>query len=493
VRVFNTLSGAKEDFVPARPPFVSMYVCGVTPYDMSHLGHARTYVTFDVVSRYLRARGFEVKYVRNFTDVEDKIIKKANAEGVGALEISERYIAEYYKDMASLGVGMPELEPKVSTSMPEIIQLIERLVANGSAYAVDGDVYFAVQSFPTYLKLSKRTFDEMEAGARVEIDQRKKNPMDFALWKSAKPGEPSWESPWGKGRPGWHIECSAMAFEHLGESIDIHGGGRDLIFPHHENEIAQSEAASHVPFAKYWLHAGMLNIDDTKMSKSLGNFFTIREVLKHVDPEAMRLFFLTAHYRSPLNFELDKTPEGDPRFIGIEQAEKRLGYIYRTLLRADTFVGVTPENEKPVFRQELVDGAWPAFCKEMDDDFNTAAAISSLSPLLSYINELVDKPPKPRDQAVNTAARLARELRRCGAVLGVFTANPAEKTKERQRTLIRLKNIDVQHVEALLNERQAARAEKRFADADALRAKLTELGIWVTDSTQGSHWEVSDD
>jgi cysteinyl-tRNA synthetase len=492
VRVFNTLSGAKEEFAPARPPVVSMYVCGVTPYDMSHLGHARTYVTFDVVSRYLRARGFEVKYVRNFTDVEDKIIKKGNTEGVAASEIAERYIAEYYKDMASLGVSMPELEPRVSTSMPEIIELIERLIKAGSAYVIDGDVYFAVGSFPTYLKLSKRSFDEMEAGARVEVDERKKNPMDFALWKSAKPGEPTWDSPWGKGRPGWHIECSAMAFAHLGETIDIHGGGRDLIFPHHENEIAQAEAASHVPFAKYWLHAGMLNIDDTKMSKSLGNFFTIREVLKHVDAEAMRLFFLTAHYRSPLNFELDHSASGEPIFVGIEQAEKRLGYIYRTLQRVDTFVqGASAEGS--TFRPELVEGTWPAYCKEMDDDFNTAAAISSLSPVLSYLNELVDKPPKPRDQAQRTAARLAKELRRCGAVLGLFTADPHEKTQARQRHLIRARSIDVAHVEALLNDRQAARAEKRFTDADALRAQLTALGIWVTDGAQGSHWEVADD
>ncbi len=494
MRVFNTLSGTKEDFAPAHPPRVLMYVCGVTPYDMSHLGHARTYVTFDVVSRYLRARGFAVSYVRNFTDVEDKIIKKANAESLDATTVAERYIAEYYKDMESLGVSVPEIEPRVSTSMPEIIALIERLVGGGQAYAVDGDVYFSVDTFPSYLKLSKRNVEDLEAGARVEVDERKRNPMDFALWKSAKPGEPTWDSPWGKGRPGWHIECSAMAFRHLGESIDIHGGGRDLIFPHHENEIAQSEAASHVPFAKYWMHAGMLNIDDTKMSKSLGNFFTIREVLKHVDAEALRMFFLTAHYRSPLNFDLERREGGQVRFIGIEEAEKRLSYVYRTLAKLDLLAQESRnESDGAVFRPELIDGTWPAFCKEMDDDFNTAAAVSSLSPVLSYSNELCDKPPKPREQAARTAARLAQELRRCGAVLGVFGAEPIEKTRARQAALIEARKIDVARVESLMADRQTARAEKRFADADRLRAELATLGVSVKDGPQGSRWEVGED
>jgi cysteinyl-tRNA synthetase len=493
MRVFNSMTGTKEELVPAEPPKVKMYVCGVTPYDMSHLGHARTYVTFDVVSRYLRASGYQVVYVRNFTDVEDKIIKKANAEGVAPLSLADRFIAEYDADMNALSVAKADIEPKVSTSMPEILKLIERLVKNGSAYVVDGDVYFSVDAFPSYLKLSKRSAEDLEAGARVEVDARKKNPMDFALWKSAKPGEPTWDSPWGKGRPGWHIECSAMAFTHLGETIDIHGGGRDLLFPHHENEIAQSEAASHQPFAKYWMHAGLLNVDDTKMSKSLGNFFTIREVLKHVDPEAMRLFFLTAHYRSPLNFELDKGADGNVRFVGIEEAAKRLSYIYRTLGKADALTKDVVTGEGPVLRPELVEGAWSTFCKDMDDDFNTAAAISSLSPLLSYLNELCDKPPKPRDQALRTIARLAQELRRCGAVLGILAADPVQKNTARQKALVLLRKIDVAQVESLMVDRQLARAEKRFADADTLRGQLSQLGVVIKDSAQGSFWEISED
>jgi cysteinyl-tRNA synthetase len=513
------MSGQKEDFSPIEPGHVRYYVCGVTVYDLCHLGHARTYVTFDVVQRWLRAKGLKVTYVRNFTDVDDKIINKAKNENVHALEVSARYIDEFYKDMDALGIERATIEPKVSGTLDEIIALIGKLIAGGNAYAVDGDVYFAVDSFPSYLKLSKRNVEDLAAGARVEVDERKKNPMDFALWKSAKPGEPSWDSPWGKGRPGWHIECSAMAFRHLGESLDIHAGGRDLIFPHHENEIAQSEAASHKTFAKYWMHSGMLNIDDEKMSKSLGNFFTIREVLRHVDAEAMRMFFLNAHYRSPVSFDLEYYcpqcgekitrevaeslkhgacvfSKDDARrfvkFVGLDEAEKRLFYVYRTLAKIDELrAGAGPEGG-PVLKPELFEQTSKAFDEAMDDDFNTAAALSGASALLSFANELCDKPPKPRDQTIRTVAKIAVELRRMGSVVGLFQGDPVKRVADRRERLITSRRIDTAAVEKLLDDRKAARAEKRFADADAVRAKLSELGVVVKDTAAGSVWDVQE-
>ena len=298
----NTMTGQKEAFHPLREGSVGLYVCGPTVYDMSHIGHARVFVTFDVVARFLRSLGNDVTYVRNFTDIDDKIIRRANEQGVPSSEISEKFIAEFQKDMASLGVRPADVEPKVTQHIPEIIALIEKIIANGHAYESGGDVYFAVRSFNGYGKLSKRDLDQLEAGARVEVGDKKRDPLDFALWKAAKPGEPFWESPWGKGRPGWHIECSAMSAKYLGETFDIHAGGKDLVFPHHENEIAQSEAASGKTFANYWMHNGFVQIDNEKMSKSLGNFFTIRDVLKTYEAEALRLFLLGTHYRNPINF-----------------------------------------------------------------------------------------------------------------------------------------------------------------------------------------------
>ncbi len=374
MRIFNTLTGQKEVFTPMVPGRVGFYVCGITPYDMCHLGHARTYVTFDVIARYLRATDLHVELVKNFTDVDDKIINKANKEGVPASEISERYIKEYELDMAALGIQQPTEAPRVTTHIKEIIALIEKLISEGAAYAVAGDVYFEVKKFPDYLKLSKRSKDDLEA--RVESDERKRDPADFALWKGAKPDEPFWPSPFGNGRPGWHIECSAMALKYLGETFDLHGGGRDLIFPHHENEIAQSEAATHHPFAKIWMHAGMLNIDNEKMSKSLGNFFTIREILRSTSGEALRAFFLNAQYRGPMSFDItyscprcrasidrdtaeslshadcgktfskEEARQG-VAFASVDEADKRLTYVYKTLRRADEFTERRRTDARP--------------------------------------------------------------------------------------------------------------------------------------------------
>ncbi|MGH7386642.1 MAG: cysteine--tRNA ligase, partial [Candidatus Rokuibacteriota bacterium] len=308
-RVFNTLARRKEDLAPVHPGEVRMYVCGVTPYDLSHIGHGRSGIAFDVMRRYLQYRGYAVKLVKNFTDIDDKIIRKANQEGVSAREVSERYIEEYRADMASLGIAPADVEPKATEHVPQMVALIERLIAKGVAYPVEGDVYFEVRRFPGYGKLSGKNLEELRAGARVEVDERKRDPMDFALWKATKPGEPSWKSPWGQGRPGWHIECSAMAMQYLGERLDVHGGGEDLVFPHHENEIAQTEAETGKPFSRYWLHNGLVNLAAEKMSKSLGNTLTIKDLVRRHDPEALRLYLLGTHYRHPLEFADERVVE----------------------------------------------------------------------------------------------------------------------------------------------------------------------------------------
>jgi cysteinyl-tRNA synthetase len=337
LKIYNTLTKKKEEFAPLRAGQVSMYVCGVTVYDRGHIGHARAAVVFDIIYRFLRSLGFSVTYVRNYTDVDDKIIHRAAREGVSTREIAERYIREYEQDMEDLGVERPTHEPKATENILQIIDLVKKLVDKGFAYAADGDVYFAVEKFPGYGRLSGRDLEEMRAGARVEVDERKRNPLDFALWKASKPGEPEWDSPWGKGRPGWHIECSAMSQRYLGETFDIHGGGKDLIFPHHENEIAQSEAASGKPFVRFWVHNGFVNIDQEKMSKSLGNILAIRDLLKEHHPEALRLFLLSNHYRSPVDFSLQNMAE----------ARISLDRFYSTLQEIDKFLGGGREMGPP--------------------------------------------------------------------------------------------------------------------------------------------------
>ncbi len=339
LRVYNTLSGEKEVFVPLKPGRAGMYVCGVTVYDFCHIGHARANVVFDVIYRYLRYAGYDVTYVRNYTDIDDKIINRANQEGVDYRTISDRYIQAFDEDMERLGLAKPTVEPKATDHIGGIIAIIETLISKGHAYESEGDVYYAVETFPDYLKLSKRNLDEMKAGARVEVGDKKRHPMDFALWKDSKPGEPWWQSPWGKGRPGWHIECSAMSMEFLGATFDFHGGGKDLIFPHHENEIAQSEAANGCQFVRYWLHNGFVNINSEKMSKSLGNFFTIRQVLEKFDPETLRFFILSAHYRSPIDFS-DQN---------LDEARTGLERIYSCLAALDEVLLGNPEM--PELRQ----------------------------------------------------------------------------------------------------------------------------------------------
>jgi len=472
LRIFSTLTGEKETFAPLRPPQVGVYVCGVTSYDYSHIGHARCYVAFDVAVRVLRARGFVVTYVRNFTDIDDKIIKRANELGEAPAALSARFIQAYREDMAALGVLPADVEPKVTDHIPEILALIARLVERGLAYPSAGDVYFAVRAFPDYGKLSRRKLDDLKAGARVEPGEQKRDPLDFALWKAAKPGEPWWESPWGRGRPGWHIECSAMSEKYLGETFDLHAGGKDLVFPHHENEIAQSEGASGKLFARAWMHNGFVTVDAEKMSKSLGNFFTIREVLKKFEPEALRLFLIGTHYRSPISFS-DQ---------GVAEAERRLDYFYETLLKADEVAGnVAPgaAPAKPVDFAVELDLA-------LDDDFNTPEALAAISAPFAKLNELATKPSKARLPEV---AALAIALREATRALGICQEAPSNYLSRRYARVMAERGLDLAQVEELVNQRKAARAAKDFAAADALRQELLALGVEVKDTPSGTVWK----
>ena len=408
--IYNTLSRRKEVFEPIEPGRIRMYVCGMTTYDLCHLGHARACVAFDVVQRYLRFAGYDVKYIRNITDVDDKIIQRANERGMSAEDLANKYIDEFHKDMESLDVQLADEEPKVSTHIQEIIQLTERIIEKGHAYAVDGDVYFDIQSFSPYGILSRRTVEELQAGARIEVDSRKKNPADFALWKSVKPGEPSWESPWGPGRPGWHIECSAMSCTHLGEEFDIHGGGVDLIFPHHENEIAQSHGASGKVPVRYWMHNGHVNVDNEKMSKSLNNFFTIRDVLGIHHPQAIRLFLLSTHYRSPINYSMQT----------LEDAERRVAYLYDTLLGIDNALadGIDTENGD-LLEAKRVEHIMTQFTEAMNDDFNSPLAMGHLSDVAKFANDLIRRKKKTVGRG-KTLKAIRDALTSIGNVLGTI-------------------------------------------------------------------------
>ncbi len=490
LRVYNTLTAAKEQFEPLIPGKVRMYVCGVTVYDHCHIGHARANVVFDMIFRYLRYSGYDVTYVRNYTDIDDKIINRANRDGVSFQEISERFIKEFDRDMAELQLLLPTHQPKATEHIPEIIAIVERLIEQGVAYQAGGDVYFCVEKFTPYLKLSKRNLEEMQAGARIEVDERKAHPMDFALWKEAKPGEPFWESPWGMGRPGWHIECSAMSMKYLGESFDIHGGGKDLIFPHHENEIAQSEAATGKPFVKYWLHNGFVNINAEKMSKSLGNFFTIKEVLEKYDSEVLRFFLLSAHYRSPLDFSDQNLDES---IVGLER-------IYAALAGIEDIIAVdtTPPQWEDVARlseaeQELLAKSGEIrqrFKEAMDDDFNTALAIGHVFDLVRCINRVLAE--GGGHSAVSRSILIGAKTNICtlGGVLGLFGTLPAEffaRIQQRRMTGVELSAAEI---DKLVAERSAARTAKDFKRSDEIRDYLLAQNIVLLDGPQGTTWKA---
>lgn len=476
LRVYNSLGKKKEHFEPLVPGKVRMYVCGPTVYDSCHIGHARSVIVFDVIVRYLKAKGFDVTYVRNFTDVDDKIIDKANQLGIDSQEVAERFIKEFNEDMDALNVERANIEPKATEHISQIIQFIERLIEKGFAYRINGDVYYSVEKFKEYGKLSGRRLEDMEAGARVEIDERKHNPFDFVLWKSSKPGEPAWESPWGKGRPGWHIECSAMSNEYLGETFDIHGGGKDLNFPHHENEIAQSEAIFGKPFVKYWIHNGFVNIDQEKMSKSLGNFLMIKDVIKTYHPEVVRLFLLSNHYRSPIDF----TDQA------MDEARSGLDKIYAFLERAEEKIGLISD-------QDVETGdCWQRFSEAMDDDFNSARGIGILFDTVRSTNRLLDQHQDNMSRKIKKTIQSNRsDILKIGNVLGILMEPPKVYFDKKRFRGLEQKSIDPAVIDKMVKEREEARKTKDWEKADQIRKQLDDMNIIIEDRPDGTIWKIN--
>ena len=457
LKIYNTLSRQKEEFKPIHAGEIGMYVCGITVYDLCHIGHGRTFVAFDVVARYLRYIGYQLKYVRNITDIDDKIIRRANENGETIETLTNRMIAEMHQDFAALGILPPDLEPRATRHIAEIIELVQRLIERGHAYVADnGDVMFDVLSDTDYGALSRQDLEQLQAGARVEVADVKRNPMDFVLWKMSKADEPSWESPWGNGRPGWHIECSAMNCRQLGSHFDIHGGGSDLMFPHHENEVAQSTCAHDGPYVNYWMHSGMVMVDREKMSKSLGNFFTVRDVLQHYDAETVRYFLMSGHYRSQLNYGEDN----------LNQARAALERLYTALRHTDT--GAEPAGGEAFEAR---------FRAAMDDDFNTPEAYSVLFDMARDVNRL-----KSEDKAA--ADGLAARLRELANVLGILQQDPELFLQSGAQT----NNDEVAEIEQLIKMRNDARQAKDWAQADVARDRLNVLGIVLEDGPQGTTW-----
>lgn len=490
LRIFNTLSGEKEIFVPITPGKVGMYVCGVTVYDYCHIGHARANVVFDTIYRYLSHSGYSVTFVRNYTDIDDKIINRGNSEGVDYKTISERYIAAFDEDMGKLALLKPTFEPKATEHIDGIISIISTLIEKGHAYESEGDVYYAVDSFAPYLKLSGRNMEDMLAGARVEIGEKKRNPMDFALWKNSKPNEPWWNSPWGKGRPGWHIECSAMSMKYLGKSFDIHGGGKDLVFPHHENEIAQSEGANGCKFVNYWIHNGFVNINNEKMSKSLGNFFTIRDVLKEYNAEALRFFILSAHYRSPIDFcdqnLNDATAALERIYSCIAELDRALSSCPNSadLPAADTLSSIALDLS------EKVEKFTERFREAMDDDFNTAQAIGILFDVVRAANRLMAELQEPTPLELSLLAKTKHLFDEAGEVLGLFSAKAAAWLDDLNSSRAAKLSLKPEDIEKMIVERTEARKAKNFARSDEIRDFLLQNGIQLLDSPSGTTWQA---
>jgi cysteinyl-tRNA synthetase len=459
MKIYNTLTRKKEEFIPLVPGEVKMYVCGPTVYNFFHIGNARPFVVFDTMRRYLEYKGYRVVYVQNFTDIDDKILAKANEEGITPIEVSQKYIEEYFKDAEALGVQKASVHPRVTENIDDIIRFIQKLIDKGYAYAVDGNVYFDTSKFEDYGKLSKQNIEDLEAGARIEVDDVKKNPMDFVLWKSRKEGEIGWETPWGEGRPGWHIECSVMATKYLGETIDIHAGGQDLIFPHHENEVAQSEACTGKIFARYWMHNGYITIDNEKMSKSKGNFFTVRDILKEFDGETIRFFLLSAQYRNPINFSKEL----------MEQAQNGLERLYHVKKNLEHLLENMPDSDsssKEEERIEALEQYKKKFIEAMDDDLNTADAIAAIFELAKEINLNINK--NPSRGWVERSHALLMEL---SGVLGLLNKKDEQEMDG--------------EIQRLIEKRQKARAEKNFALADKIRDQLREMGVILEDTPQG--------
>jgi len=488
LRIYNTLTGKKEDFLPLRGKQVGMYACGVTVYDLCHIGHARSAIVFDTIYRYLRYRGYDVTFVRNFTDIDDKIIKRANEEGVDYRAVAEKYIEEFDIDMGGLGLEKPSFEPKATDHISGMIDLISILIEKGFAYRRDGDVFFSVERFKEYGQLSGRNLEEMQAGARVEIDEKKENPLDFALWKSSKPGEPFWKSPWGEGRPGWHIECSVMSQKYLGETLDIHGGGKDLIFPHHENEIAQSEAATGKPFARYWIHNGFVNINKEKMSKSLGNILTIKEILKVWHPEVLRLFFLSNHYRSPVDYSEDS----------LLDAKTGLDRFYTTLKAIqEEFKKLTVSSQKKVdsnamdHSRKVIETFQVRFEEAMDDDFNTAQALGYFYDLQTALNSLLDlSRGQPTDQIRSLFNQGYEQFSKMGWIFGLFREEPEAYMDRQKKEGLKILGLSEEEILKLVEERNVARKNKDWKKADEIRNDLLSSGIVLEDTPSKTLWKI---
>ena len=464
IKVYNTLNKKKEEFISLTPGEVKMYVCGPTVYNFFHIGNGRTFIVFDTIRRYFEYRGFKVDFVQNFTDIDDKMIKKANEEGTTVKKIGDTYIKEYYQDADALNIERATVNPRATEFIGEIIKFVKGLVDKGYAYEVDGDVYFSTKKFQGYGKLSGQNIEDLQSGARISVDERKKDPMDFAIWKAQKPGEPAWNSPWGMGRPGWHIECSCMAKKLLGETIDIHAGGSDLKFPHHENEIAQSEALTGEPFARYWLHSAFVNVNNEKMSKSLNNFFTAREILERYDADVIRFLMLSAHYRQQLNFSEDL----------LESAKASVERIYNAIGNLENLIDeVSREemNEEEKAYLESLNQYKEKYIEKMDDDFNTADAITAIFDLIKDTNTNITI-----DSSKELAQKALELIRELGAPLGMFQKSTKGNLAE--------------EIEALIAKRQQARKDRDFALADKIRDELKDRGIVLEDTPQGVRWKM---
>ncbi len=497
VRLHNTLTGRKEPFEPAEPGHARIYVCGPTVYDYAHLGHARCYVVYDVLVRHLRSNGLEVTYVRNITDVDDKILKRASETGEEPTELASRFADAYAEDMNRLGNLKPDIEPRVSTHLQAIIALVQRLLDGNHAYVSDGDVYFSVESFPEYGKLSHRNLQQMKLGASERLDEaqtaRKRHPADFALWKKSADGEWGSDSPWGRGRPGWHIECSAMSMKHLGDTLDLHGGGLDLVFPHHENEIAQSEAATGVPFSRCWMHNGFVEVDKEKMSKSLGNFFTARDLFERVEPEAIRYLMMTVHYRAPLNLDWTLDEEGNVTgFPQFEEAERRVAYLYKTKER----LGALPESrivdDEATAPPELA-GFVNGLRAALDDDLNMPVALAKLADFSKAVNELCDQATAKKGKASRASVEAAhRGFDALQAELGLGAQEPADVLLRIRDRRARARGLEAAWIEAQIAARAKARQAKDFAEADRIREALAGRGVELLDRPDGTGWTMMD-
>ncbi len=468
IQIYNTLSRKKEELVPIEPGKIRMYLCGPTVYDYFHIGNARPFIMYDIFRRYLKYRGLDVKFIMNLTDIDDKIIGKSIEEKIPASDVAKKYTDAFFDDLKKLGVEQADKYPRATETIPEMISLIEKLIDRGMAYSVDGDVFYSVRDFQGYGKLSGKKTDELKSGARVEIDEKKKDPLDFSLWKAAKPGEPAWESPWGEGRPGWHIECSVMSMKYLGESIDIHAGGIDLIFPHHENEIAQSEGATGKPFVKYWMHNGFLNIEGEKMSKSLGNFFTARDIMEKYHPAVIRMFFLLKHYRSPISFSEDR----------IREAQQALERIVTTMQNIETELSTREFDDSEIVLKESIDEIKQEFLKEMDDDFNTAGAMAKIFDLVKEANLVLAKGKLPEPDLA-ALFKIKSAIEELDSFLNILYYKETFKSSISEDSIIQI----------LIDIRKKLREAKHWNLSDEIRDRLDKIGIVLKDFPDKTTWQ----